>query len=182
MCRPGLILACWLALIAFNMGKSVGQERFIGCGVLEEVDGGCLRLVLVDGRQYDLDDVGSFDLGDTILVAGQLESICFSDCPGPIGCVTVDTTALCRDFDFGCGLQVFDFSCWYFRSERYGDILIQAIPFPFPADSMHLVGKVTTCVSGCPAEACLAGGTIRRCSSETAVKKVTWGSIKALYR
>lgn len=74
-------LAVVFPLIDLHTGKLVGQETFIGCGVLEEVDGRCVRLVLKDGSSSTSTIWVGFELGETILVGGRLESMCFSHCP-----------------------------------------------------------------------------------------------------
>ncbi len=163
--------ACATMNVAFGGGPGIPIDA---CGVLTQGEDCVLFSPMAHcGDAFVLSDYGDFQVNDTVLVNGNLNMHCETDCIGANGCIDVVYIESCGFIDpvipfQGCGVLVNDTECVVFEPFHHPDLrlTVENLGDFGEGDTVFINGDlVQSCDFICPdANGCILGNEIRSCN------------------
>ena len=159
-------------------GLVVGD--FLGCTIFQDLEHPGL---------YLLDDYGTFQSGDYVTVAGEVE-YCSSGCEIIHECVQVASITAWPPNFAGCGVIEETEICWYFRTEDHVYLLDTCGEF-VPGDEIYVLGHIVYdyidyCMEGIEEAGIFLDAAIIPCAAssvdEPARTPSRWSTVKARFR
>ncbi len=108
----------WLAaLLTSGCATAAAQDSIDECGWL--VAGAeCVLFETPDGRRFIPSERGSFEVGDRVRIAGEIDPDCVSTCQEGDGCLRVTRVTHCDGEITACGTLVQGVECVLFQDDR----------------------------------------------------------------
>lgn len=184
--RSGCLLGIRLVILVSGAAGLAPAEPFVECGYIVRHPGGgdCLLFCSDSQWWYEVENIGSFQHLDRVLVEGDLDVRCAPACAYAEGCVRDNLIAECPADSFGCGVLEGDYECEYFVSPDHGRLMLN-LTFDFvQGDTVRVFGNLDeSCLTFCAPDGCVLVAKIRACADTlVAALPATWGRIKAVFR
>lgn len=175
-----------LAIASLCLAQPYSGRGFLtsyeGCFLFEPFNGD-------DGYVLDIPTLPDTLLLAAMQVSGDADS-CSRSCGGVVlhRCISQVQMTPCEPESLGCGILSGPFfndeTCWLWTSTAYGRQRLH-VPPPFASgDTVTVSGWIYSgCGSYCMVgEGCLWKPILHRCSEATPTRRISWGTIRSLYR
>ncbi len=147
-----------------------GQECVTECGELVQgVE--CVLFLADSGGLFLLEDLGGFNVGDRVEVAGCLDPGCFTICLEGDGCIFQNTIEACFEPFQGCGELVQGVECILFLADSGGLFLLDNLGSFGVGDRVFVTGLLDPdCLNICQeGDGCIFENSIADCVEDDTI-------------
>lgn len=142
------------------LGAVVEPCDFDGCGRLVEVPAGCIVFRAELGRDFLLDDLGDFQVGDRVRVTGPVRTGCNSACVTPCAAIVGNTISPCVVETCGELVEVAP-GCIVFLTANGDRYVVENVGDFRAGDAVFVVGELADASSdACRSECAAIAGAV----------------------